>query len=498
MAAQPPNLQFYVRIGDGEYGQLIIEAIRAVPFPPGRTLVAGGKLLPPPTQNVLLGSSSQAADGDLAERGKNVMAAPWVVWVDSVYRFLKNLGFSGGPTIGPTIQVTAWSIREIDVEWYGEIPISAPLLHDQASFTPDQVGYSRFGRGLTLPIVDTGGSGYTQETTTIEIDGVGAGGELIPVITGGALTDIRIKKRGWYEFVPAIRVNGIGTLATAHISLQPWVEGQYFLINDETVREVDGEFFYSYEICRITNIDGAFTIERGLLGTEALDHLMMPDGSAIKFYLLVPGKFSWILGPEPPPQGKKFLWDNMCVCRVEAQIALEGQPVAHVDLIPTATTVPARPGRRSMGGAAYINLRVDGDYVAGDNSNKADAAQSWETLRYVQLKADVVLTDTTVYVCWVEPLGIDVYLVGSLIILAGETSSGDSFGAQMPGVPGDTTIVWPPNMLKKCSGGLNIITGDLNPSMGFTNVRAQFKQDGYFRFVVNEGTGTNLRAVVQT
>jgi hypothetical protein len=230
---------------------------------------------------------------------------------------------------------------------------------------------------------------------------------------------------------------------------------------------------------------GVWTIERGLLGTEAVDHGTSLEGTNLRCYLLIPGKFSWIMGPEPPPQDKKFLWDNMCVAVVQAQII--GQAPITMNLLPSFATQPPRPGVRSMGGAAYINLRAFGVVGVDSNTDKADAAQCWETIRYVYAKTDDDGEDPEVIVCWIN--GTDVRLVGIVTANTGEST----VGVQMP-----LGSRWPPNMLSACLGALDGLNNLVSTMTFDDSDKAQFSMDGYFRAVVRSGTGTNLRVVVQT
>ncbi len=489
------QVDFSVRIGDGEFGQLIIEAVRV--FQGNNLTPDTAQLLldEPPTKTAVLEGKSEDVT-DIGRHWAFVFTRPWISWFYSVYRALKLLLSLIRPseTCGPVVLFTAWSVREIDADWYAEIPNDAPLLFDHTTFTPDLVGFSRFGRAIGQTVITDGGADYVPGSAAVEVSGDGAGAEGEPIISGGAVTGIQWRKRGWYNGAPVINITGSATPAAVSVSMYPFAPGQYVLINDENANGL----LYAYEIIRIVSIDystGVWTIERGQLGTEALDHVLRPDGGQIKLYLLIPGKFQKIMGPEPPPQNWKFLWDNMAVCVVQAQILSDGAPVTTQSQFPTFATVPARPGRRSMGGAAYINLRIDGDYEATNVSNKADAVQSFETLRHVHAKCDECTSDTVVHICWIDPQdAFSVWVVATVTIAAGATSSGLSEGAQMPSFE----HIWPPNML---SQGAALVDGVLQPGQTFSpdpdNSRL-WSQDGYFQAVVQEGTGRNLRVVVQT
>ncbi|MEL6311889.1 MAG: phage tail protein, partial [Pseudomonadota bacterium] len=76
--------------------------------------------------------------------------------------------------------------------------------------------------GIASYTITNGGSGYTEETTTITAGGDGVGSELLPVITDGVLTDIIIRNPGrGFSSAPTITVadSGSGTGATVTVTV---------------------------------------------------------------------------------------------------------------------------------------------------------------------------------------------------------------------------------------------------------------------------------------
>lgn len=486
------TIDFSFRV-DEDYAAVCVEAVTILSSPNNPL---SGLLDRPPVGNVVLGSGDQAAAGDLKDRGKNVAAQPWAKWFVKIKRAFDQLGsvlFS--PSSGLVI-FTGWSIRETDTAWYGALTIDDAA----TTVTPTLTSSSRFGQSLKSISV-TGGGDYDSAPDVVVTDPEhkGAGVQALAIMNGRLVDHIAISSYGaGYLSAPTISFSGGGGSggATATCELYPFAPGQRFLIDDAVV--VDGRF--TYEICEIVSIDygsGEWTIGRGELGTAPTAH------TAMLFYLLVPGRFQKVLTGEAAPQCWKFLWPNMCVAIAEGQLL--GGPVTRLSLFPADDGQGARPGLRTMSGAAYISLGIDGIVDDAQNTNIADAGQSWETIRTQIAKVSLPPSggDFVMLLCWIAPNGTDVGLLGTITIPEGDFESYDFSvdpprNRQMPYLYAAKDPIWPPVRLTRCVDALDT-DGTLLDSMTFGDREVYFEPNGDIVGVVLTASGVEgLRVTLET
>lgn len=492
MARPAGTIDFSFRV-DEDYAAVTIEGV-AVLSTPDNPL--SGLLDRPPVPNVMLGSAADAAPGDLAERGKNVAAQPWAKWFVKIKNAFDKIGsflFGGG---GGLIIFTAWSIRETDTAWYGTL-----TLDDSATdVTPVLTGSSRFGQSLAeVTITAPGDYNAAPDAVFTDVEHKGGGAGATVIMDGRLISKALLTSygAGYLEAPDVSFVGGGGTGgATATVSLYPFAPGQRFLIDDPLV--VDGR--WTYEICEIVSIDyatGAWVIARGVLGTTIRAH------TDARFYLLVPGRFQKVLGSEAAPQCWKFLWPNMVVAIAEGQLL--GAAVTQLTLFPADDGQGARPGLRTMSGAAYIQLTIDGALTFGANIARVDAGQSWETIRaqYAKVQFAPSGADAVILLCWVAPNGTDVGLLGTITIPDGEFASYDFSmdpprGRQMPYLYDANDPIWPPVRLTRCIDALDT-DGSLLPTMTFGDREVYFEPNGDIAGVVTVPAGAQgLRVTLET
>lgn len=486
------QLDFSFRV-DEDYGVITIDGI-AVLSSPNNPLT--GLLDRPPTQNVMLGSGSDAAAGDLTDRGKNVASQPWNKWFVKIKKAFDNLSSILFNANGGLIVFTAWSVRETDVKWFGTFTIDDVA----TTVTPALTGSSRFGQSLKAIAVTAGGDYDSAPDVAItDPEHQGGGAQATAILTGRAITSILIVKYGFgYETAPAISFSGGGGTggATATATLYPFAPGQNVLVDDA----VSTAGRWAYEICQIVSINytsGAWTITRGMFGTTPAAH------TAKRFYLMVGGRFQKVLMAEVAPHCWKFLWPNMVVAICEAQL-LGGQ-VTQLTLFPADDGQGARPGLRTMSGAAYVSIGIDGALTDGQNTNRVDAGQSWETIRTQIAKVAAAPSGAAcvVLLCWIAPNGTDVGLLGTITIADGDVQSYDPSSdaprnRQMPYLYDANDPIWPPVRLTRCVDAIDALTGDLLSTMTFGAREVYFEPNGDVVGVVLHASGAgDLRVTLE-
>lgn len=493
MAQKAGTLNFSFRV-DEDYAAVCVDSIAVVSSPDNPL---SSLLDRPPQQNVMLGSGDQAAAGDLKDRGKNVASQPWSKWFVAIKRAFDKLSATLFNPAGGLVVFTAWSIAEADVAWYGTFSID----DSATTVTPTLTSSSRFGQSLKTIDVTAGGD-YDQVPDVIitDPDNKGGGAAATAIMNGRLVDHIAISDYGaGYLTAPTISFSGGGGAggATATATLYPWAPGQRFLVDDNVT--VSSRF--TYEICEIVSIDydsGEWTITRGVLGTTPAAH------TAMRFYLLIPGRFQKVLLPtDVAPHRWKFLWPNMVVAIVEAQLL--GSIVTQLTLFPADDGQGARPGLRTMSGAAYVSLGIDGALTVGQNTNRVDAGQSWETIRAQFAK---VLTapsggSCVVLLCWIAPNGTDIGLLGTITIADGALQSYDVStdaprNRQMPYLYDANDPIWPPVLLTRCVGALDGF-GALVETMTFGDREVYFEPNGDILAVVKTANGaSDLRITLET
>lgn len=486
------QLDFSFRV-DEDYGVVAIDGIAVLSSP---TNPLTGLLDRPPTQNVMLGSGDDAAPGALPERGKNVASQPWNKWFVKIKKAFDNLSSILFNANGGLVVFTAWSIRETDVAWFGSLTID----NAATTVTPTLTGSSRFGQSLKTIAVTAGGDYDSAPDVVItDVEHKGGGAQATAILTGRAITSILISKHGsGYETAPTISFSGGGGSggATATATLYPFAPGQNFLVDDA----VSAGGRWAYEICQIVSIDygsGAWTITRGMFGTTPAAH------TSKLFYLMVGGRFQKVLMSEVAPQCWKFLWPNMVVAICEAQL-LGGQ-VTRLKLFPADDGQGARPGLRTMSGAAYVSIGIDGTLTDGQNTNRVDAGQSWETLRTQIAKVAQPPSGAALVVilCWIAPNGTDVGLLGTITVADGDLQSYNPStdaprNRQMPYLYDPNDPIWPPVRLTRCVSAIDPITGDLLSTMTFGAREVYFEPNGDIVGVVLHASGAgDLRVTLE-
>lgn len=486
-------LDFSFRV-DEDYGVVNVEGICVLSSPDNPL---SGLLDRPPLGNVMLGSASQSADGALPERGKNVPAQPWGKWFVAIKRAMDKISAVLFSPTGGLIVFTAWSIRETDVAWYGTLSIDDAA----TAVTPVLTGSSRFGQSLQAIAVTAGGDyDATPDVIITDPEHKGGGAHAIATMNGRLVDSISILSYGaGYLTAPTISFVGGGGSggATATATLYPFAPGQKFLVDDGVV--VSGR--WAYEICAIVSIDygsGEWTITRGDLSTAPAAH------TSKRLYLLIPGRFQKVLLAEPPPQVWKFLWPNMIVAIAQAQ--LPGSQVTQLTLFPADDGQGARPGLRTMSGAAYISIGIDGALEDGQNTNRADAGQSWETIRTQIAKAGTAPSGAALvmYLCWIAPNGTDVGLLGTITIADGDLQSYDPStdkprDRQMPYLYNALDPIWPPVRLTRCVDAIDALTGALLNTMTFGAREVYFEPNGDIVGVVLTASGAaDVRVSLET
>jgi hypothetical protein len=487
----PGTIDFSFRV-DEDYAAVCVEGVSILSSP---TNPASGLLDRPPIPNVMLGSGIQSAPGELAVRGPNVAAESWAKWFVAVKRAFDKLGSVFGSADSGLILITGWSIRETDTAWYGTLSLD----DSQTTVTPALTGSSRFGQSVsTVDVSDGGDYDQTPEVLVSDPDHKGSGVIATAIMNGRAVDHVSLNKNGaGFLNAPTVSFEGPGTSpAVATSNLYPFAPGQRFLIDDGVV--VDGK--WAYEICEIESIDygtGEWTITRGMLGTTPAAH------TSKRFYLLVPGEFQKVLKQDAAPQCWKFLWPNMCVAIAEGQL-LNG-PVTTLNLFPSDDGQGARPGLRTMSGAGYISLGIDGVVALGQNTNRADAGQSWETIRTQIAKVRVAPSGAPfqLLLCWIAPNGTDVGLIGTITIQLGANQSYDidtdpPRNRQMPYLYSANDPIWPPPRLTRCNSALDG-SGTLLHTMTFGAREVYFEPNGDIVGVVLQPGGVeDLRVTLQT
>lgn len=507
MARKAGTLDFSFRV-DEDYAAVCVEGI-AVLSSPDNPL--SGLLDRPPIPNTMLGSAVNAAAGELEApavpdgpgiqapqnpRGKNVASQGWSKWFVAVKRAFDRLGQILFNADGGLVIITGWSIRETDTAWYGTLTIDDAA----TTVTPTLTGSSRFGQSLAeVTVTNPGDYDRMPEVNFVDVEHKGAGAVATAIMSGRLIDKIRFRKYGaGYMAAPDVTIDGGGGAGggAATVSLYPFAPGQRFLIDDPTV--VDGR--YAYEICEIVSIDygtGEWTILRGVLGTTPAAH------TAKRFYLLVPGRFQKVLTAEAAPQCWKFLWPNMVVAIAEGQLL--GGPATQLTLFPAEDGQGARPGLRTMSGAAYISITIDGTLTEGQNTNRADAGQSWETLRaaYARVRIAPVGEDLVIIFCWVAPNGTDVGLLATITIPDGSLESYDFStdpprNRQMPYKYVANDPIWPPVRLTRCIDALDV-DGALLNTMTFGDREVYFEPNGnIYGVVLTAGGAVDCRVTLET
>lgn len=528
---------------------------------PGNDTVAG--ILPPPTLQAIINvpkpdapaaaapqpssvgriaasnASQEVQSGYVGTTSRliNIITRPWNVWFDSVWRNIQLLmslvnptGTPGGTgtTTGPLVLVNAWSVDETDVEWFGFGTIGA----DPATktFTPVIHSKSRFGQAIGAVTVTNGGGDYTTANQSDPIvvtfsGGGGSGAQGYAKVTGGSIVEIVMTEHGWgYTTPPTIDISGGGgTGATAECLLFSVAPGQYFVWNDPGADA-------GYEIFKLVSIDyvtGELTIERAPVGAadgEAQFKSVLAAHTNKNFYLLVPG--GWVRmfdGSVAAPQRWILPWPNMCVCAVTLQVFGGGMTIQNTASFGAVVVVDVDkpcPGLRTLSGAAYLSVGLNGELAADLTAqNRAAAGQSWETIRtvYGKLRTPAVgatsfhdINDATViyYLCWINKERSAVGLVDTVIFGAGKYTSYDMDYPQLRRMPYHkywpfstnapfANLDWPPSRFPSCvdaaSPGAPPLDADGNliPMNIDASVTVPFEPDGDFDFIIVQvGTGT--------
>lgn len=508
-----PQLVFQIR--PEAYATLTLEAFQSLT---PQASNAGILLTDPPIPQPVLDADQLGNPSDVAELLSTTRSArfsrPWLQWFWLLKRFLSQSSVSND------LSILAPSVDETDDQWFGTGTIGAST--DPVTFNATLTGLTRFG------VQVNGGTGYTNgdALTVASSNGQGRPAKGTAVVVAGVIVGFTLTVQGYNLRAPLVVTGGTGTNATATLGRQ-WAVGDFILWNDPTI--VSGAF--SYEIDQITGItaidDTHFTCtlarhaDGAATGFAQYGSKLNAHASA-NFYRLINKEFFSTLDVAAGPQLLRFLWDNMCVAAL--QISGAGASLLQNLAPPINATryTPPSPGLRTMSGAAYISLRVDGQLVPGANTNKADAGQAWETVRAAYAKVDTApvgassytgpngTTDANaaliVYLCWVTLAGV-ARLIDILVIDSGQFTSFASTnapdGRQMPYLGfSNKAVQWPPNMLPLCTSAFDA-NGNLTATMGFTwTDLAPFSPDGYIQAVVVQtgltASGANLRVVLQT
>lgn len=486
-------------------------------------------ILPPPIRQPTQQQVPGGQQSPIPDTG-NIPSRPWLTWYESVYRALGNA--PGGPD--STIGFLCPSVDETDSEWYGLGTTDATT--DPITVDVEFVNESRFG--IEAEALQ-GGTGYTGATvlTLSGSGGTGFGWQGTPIIVMGSIVDIITTTSG-YGYQPPLSLvatdtgGGSGSVLVAELGRQFGI-GDYILWNDSTITAG----IRSYEIDQITDIitvdatHATLTLARRPQGAppdQAQYGSTFNAHTNCAFYRLINKLFMASANPTPGPQVCKFPWDNMTVTAVTA--TLPGLAPLVLSLAPTVylpgTTNldprvnPPTPGLRTMNGAAYTNLGIQGTISVGQTSAARVSVQAHESIRTVYAKVLAAPTGPTafnmdpnacivIYVCFISPAGV-VGLIDTLVIDASDFTSYSSSnvpdGRQMPyhflwpfNAP---NADWPPNRLPVCtgaltSGGLLQLPITIDPTQ-----TVLFAPDGDIDFIVAQvGTstaGANLVVTVQS
>jgi hypothetical protein len=343
------------------------------------------------------------------------------------------------PLPSNVVTFNAVAVDETDIAWWGNASVgTANPVTAAIAFTNS----SRFGQAIKN-ITGGGGTGFVIPPQVV-ITGDGGGARAIPVMNGNSIDHYQMICGGFgYTFATITIIGGGGAGASGTAVLAPLGVGDYFVWNDE----------YNYEICQITGIDtstGHFIISRGLFGSTISAH-------TCDLFRLASTTFSRSIGLSSGAQKWKFLWDSMCVCAVTGKVGATA--ASTILLTPTSSDGinKARPGLRTMSGAAYTGLGAQGILVAGQTSQARVSVQAWETIRTVYAKVlsasvgvDIIID--VVYIAADNSCG----LIDEIVIPATEFCSYSALhppdGQQMPYHTNWHTLAphqldWPPNKL---------------------------------------------------
>jgi hypothetical protein len=405
------------------------------------------------------------------------------------------------PNPAPTniVSFNAVAVDETDIGWWGNCSVGTinPTITDIA-FT----NTSRFGSAIKK-INGGGGTGYSI-APQVTISGDGAGARAIAIMNGNTIDHFEMIAGGFGYTVATISVTGGGGAGGSGAAiLAPLGVGDYFVWNDE----------YNYEICQIIGIDqstGHYIISRGLFGSTIVAH-------NCDLFRLVSTSMSRPIGSAIGAQKWKFLWDNMCVCAVSGRVGASA-PLT-ILLTPTGADGinKARPGLRTMGGAAYTNLGVLGTLTLGQTAISRVSIQAWETIRcvYAKVSSAPIGADLIINVVYIAADGVSCGLVDQVTIPAGSFCSYNVLtppdGQQMPYHTNWNTLSphqldWPPNKLTKLTSALDS-NGNLQlPITQDPTNYVIFAPDGSTRgsldFIISQigssVAGSNLVVTVQT
>lgn len=526
-SAQAQDIPLQVR-AEG-YGALTIETLLSNAISSG----AGTTLLPPP----LTQPSQDFQNVDFNSH-------PWNVWFQQVYNaLLQPIGSS------PVLQFLCPSVDETDSEWYGvgTVPVTDPC-----TFTATLTGQSRFGMEIT---VEAGGTAYATPPT-VNISGSGGSGfgaTAVAVLGSGAqagtVVAINVTANG-YGYMAPLSVEltgggGTGALAVAQLGRQ-FGPGDFIIWNDPKI--VAGA--YSYEIDQITDmvkVDAThvkITLQRAANGAAAgiaQYGSILRTHTGAQFYRLINKIFQAPANSAAGPQLCKFLWDNMTVAAVTAQIPGESPVTLNLAPLPyvagsSPPTLdprqnPPAPGLRTMNGAAYTNLGALGSLGVGQTADTRVPVQAHESLRTAYGRVLVAPVGAVafhgdanacivVYVCYIAPpdsMGNRaVGLIDTVVIDQNALTSyvDTNSSSPAPNVPDGRQMPyhqyfpvtapnsdWPPNRLPLCtgafSGGALILPIVVDPTQ-----TVLFAPDGEIDFIIGQvGAsvhGTSLSVVVQT
>lgn len=531
-----PQLIFQIR-PEG-YATLTIEAIEAAAAPAATV----GTILDPPLRQAVLQSAGVPTPSDVGTLAGLVASAsfsrPWASWLWNLKRFVSTSSAtgSGGLTI------LAPSVDETDIGWYGTGSVNDSS--DPVTFTATLVGLQRFGPILTIT---SGGGGYGG---TVDVVISSSNGQGRPT-KGTAILDLSGIVTGWtqtsqgYNLASPLVVTftgggGSGATATATLGRQ-FAVGDFIVWNDATINGGGATASYSYEIDQITEIvpvnETTFTctLARAANGAASggaqYGSMVLAHGTSmapVAFYRLINKEFFAQLDITQGPQVLKFPWDNMTVAAVTisggngSSITINLAPAPYLaDGMVNNRAFPPAPGLRTMNGAAYTNLGINGTIIMSATAAARVCAQAWESLRTIYAKVLTAPVGATpfngdadaaivIYVCYIAPLNAAVGLIDTLVIDTGEYTSysPDNVpdGRQMPyhalWQAVAPNLDWPPNVLPELVGAL---TGTGQLKLGFTistTGTVVFAPDGAIDFIVAQAgsttAGANLTVAVQT
>lgn len=509
----PPSLLFQVRAES--YACLTIDDFQVQNL----EQVPGAVLNPPPAQRhpILMMDKASGQPGDKADTA-------WWRWFQQTYNVLNQTQ----PQTG--LSFTAPSVDESDIDWFGNSTIDATT--DPVTANVVLTGSSRFGLEVLITDPGTGiGSPPTFIVSSSNGDGQPATGTT--TVSGGSLTSATVTVQGYGLSAPLVVTFSAGNAkATAALGRQ-WAIGDFIIWNDPTIVAAA----FSYEIDQIVDIvatdatHAMFKLQRAASNAPAggAQYGSLKNAHAgINFWRLINKVFVPDNITSAGPQPLRFLWDQMCVAAVTAWIG--GQQNTTVNLaplpyIPGGTTpdprnTPPCPGLRTMNGAAYTNLGLQGNVAVNATAIARVPIQAWESIRTVYGFVRTAPVGATtfngnvnaaivIYVVYIDLAG-NVGLVDTLVINTAQTNSyvtaNEPDGRQMPYHPFWPTTSpgfdWPPNLLPTVTSGLDA-NGNLVVPLTFSSASAVLlKPDGFLDFAVAQvgitTAGANLIVTVQT